>query len=118
MREDAGVSMAALARAAGVPPSFVWRIFQGDERPSFETYARLDGKRQAEFERMFQLRRKGARHLLRMRELAEVAGAEAVVGEQALWWAQRAVRALDGLPEGPYRALLERIARTVAGRRA
>ncbi len=85
---------------------------------ALETYARLDGKRQAEFERMFQLRRKGARHLLRMRELAEVAGAEAVVGEQALWWAQRAVRALDGLPEGPYRALLERIARTVAGRRA
>ncbi len=48
MREDAGVSMAALARAAGVPPSFVWRIFQGDERPSFETYARLAAVRGAD----------------------------------------------------------------------
>ncbi len=41
MREDAGVSLAALARAAGVPNAYVWRIFNGDERPSIETYARL-----------------------------------------------------------------------------
>jgi len=41
MREDAGVSLAALARAAGVPGAYVWRIFNGDVRPSIETYARL-----------------------------------------------------------------------------
>ena len=41
MREDAGVSLAALARAAGVPGAYVWRIFNGNERPSIETYARL-----------------------------------------------------------------------------
>jgi transcriptional regulator with XRE-family HTH domain len=40
-REDAGLSIAALARAAGVPNAYAWRIFNGDERPSIETYARL-----------------------------------------------------------------------------
>ncbi len=41
MRDDAGVSLSALARASGVPSAYVWRIFNGDERPSIETYARL-----------------------------------------------------------------------------
>ena len=85
--------------------------------PSLETYARLDRGRQAEFERLFQLRRKHARHLLRLHELAEEAGAEAIVEEQARWWADRAVRALSALPVGPYRTLLERLARGAAERR-
>jgi transcriptional regulator with XRE-family HTH domain len=38
---DAGVSHTALARAAGVPPSFVGRVFAGAARPSLETYSRL-----------------------------------------------------------------------------
>lgn len=41
MREDAGVSITRLARASGVPVAFLWRILNGDERPSIETYARL-----------------------------------------------------------------------------
>jgi transcriptional regulator with XRE-family HTH domain len=41
LREDAGISVAALARAADVPPGYVWRILNGEERPSIETYARL-----------------------------------------------------------------------------
>ena len=85
--------------------------------PSLETYARLDRGRQAVFERLFQLRRKHARHLLRMHELAEEAGAEAIVAEQARWRADRAVRSLSALPAGPYRTLLERLARSTAERR-
>lgn len=85
--------------------------------PSLETYARLDGRRQTEFERLFQLRRKHARHLLRLHELAEEAGAEAIVAEQARWWADKAVRSLSVLPPGPYRTLLERLARGQAERR-
>jgi transcriptional regulator with XRE-family HTH domain len=38
---DAWISRTALAAAAGVPPSFVGRIFAGQARPSIETYARL-----------------------------------------------------------------------------
>ncbi|MEM0128808.1 MAG: polyprenyl synthetase family protein [Thermoplasmata archaeon] len=85
---------------------------------ALETYARLDGRRQAEFERLFQLRRKRARHLLRMHELAREAGAESSVALEAKAWAERAVRALGALPSGPYRLLLERLARAVADRSA
>lgn len=38
---DAGLSHAALARASGVPGSFLGRILDGTARPSVETYARL-----------------------------------------------------------------------------
>lgn len=41
LRDDAGISVAALARAADVPPGYLWRILNGDEHPSIETYARL-----------------------------------------------------------------------------
>lgn len=41
MAADAGISHAALARAAGLPPSFLARILAGSARPSLETYARL-----------------------------------------------------------------------------
>ena len=40
-REDAGLSKAALARAAGVDDAFLGRIEAGDECPSLETYERL-----------------------------------------------------------------------------
>ncbi len=40
-REDAGLSRAALAGAAGVDAAFLGRIERGDERPSLETYERL-----------------------------------------------------------------------------
>ncbi len=38
---DAGVSQAALARASGVPQSYVSRILAGSVRPTLETYVRL-----------------------------------------------------------------------------
>lgn len=41
MREDAGVSITGLAQASGVPVAYLWRILNGEERPSIETYARL-----------------------------------------------------------------------------
>jgi octaprenyl-diphosphate synthase len=84
---------------------------------TLETYARLDPRRQAEFEELFQLRRKRTKHLLRLRELCEHAGAPPVVAEEAQAWAERAVRALEPLPAGPYRTLLERLARGAADRR-
>ncbi|MGI0055134.1 MAG: polyprenyl synthetase family protein [Thermoplasmata archaeon] len=83
---------------------------------SLVTYERLDSSGQAEFERIFQTRRKRARHLLRLRELAEEAGAHAVVEAEARSWADRASRSLVGLPESPYRALLERLARATVER--
>lgn len=41
LRSDAGVSMAELARAAGVPPPYLSRILAGKAHPTLETYARL-----------------------------------------------------------------------------
>lgn len=41
LRLDAGLSVSALARSAGVEAGFLRRILRGDVRPSIETYARL-----------------------------------------------------------------------------
>lgn len=38
---DAGITLAALARAAGVPYGHMWRIMSGKAAPSIETYAKL-----------------------------------------------------------------------------
>jgi octaprenyl-diphosphate synthase len=84
---------------------------------SLEAYARLDPRRQSEFERLFRLRRKGAKHLMRLKELTEFAGADSAVANEAAVWTERAVRALDVLPRGPYRNLLDRLAHGVAERR-
>lgn len=84
---------------------------------ALESYARLEGRRQGEFEQLFQLRRKRTKHLLRLRELAEIAGAQEAVAGEARAWAERAARALDPLPVGPYRLLLERLAHGAAERR-
>jgi len=83
---------------------------------SLEAYRRLDGRRQAEFEQLFQLRRKRTKHVLRLRELTEASGAPDVAARQAEAWAGQAVAALEPLPAGPYRTLLERLARGVAER--
>jgi transcriptional regulator with XRE-family HTH domain len=40
-RRDAGMSKAALARAAGVDAAYLGRIEDGDERPTLEVYERL-----------------------------------------------------------------------------
>ncbi len=83
-----------------------------------EAYARLDPRHQSEFERLFQLRRKRSKHLLRLRELTELSGAAPVVAREAAAWAERSAGALDGLPDGPYRHLLERLAHGAADRRS
>ena len=84
---------------------------------SLETFDRLDAKRQAEFEALFQLRHKKTKHLLRLRELTDFTDAGTTVAAQATQWADRAVRALEPVPPGPYRHLLELLARGAAGRR-
>jgi len=82
-----------------------------------EAYDRLDARRQSEFERLFQMRRKRTRHLLRLRELTEASGAAPVVAREAAAWAERSAQALGGIPSGPYRHLLERLAFGAADRR-
>ena len=84
---------------------------------SFETYARLDPRRQAEFEELFQHRRKRTKHLLRLRELTDLAGADSIVARESMEWADRAIRALEPVPNGPYRLLLERLAHGAVERR-
>jgi transcriptional regulator with XRE-family HTH domain len=41
LREDAGVTRLQLAKAAGIDDSFLGRIEDGRERPSFDTYSKL-----------------------------------------------------------------------------
>jgi octaprenyl-diphosphate synthase len=84
---------------------------------SLEAYGRLDAKHQAEFEALFQLRHKKTKHLLRLRELTELTDAGSVVAAQASEWADRAIRSLEPIPAGPYRRLLELLARGAANRR-
>jgi len=84
---------------------------------SLEAYGRLDSRRAAEFESLFQLRRKRTKHLLRLKELTDLTDASSVVAAAAEQWADRAVRALDPVPPSPLRHLMERIARGVAERR-
>lgn len=84
---------------------------------AIETYARLPAKQQEEFERLFKLRHKKARHLLRMRELSDMTGVKERVAVESEIWADRAVRALEPFPPGPYRLLLERLAHGITQRR-
>jgi octaprenyl-diphosphate synthase len=84
---------------------------------SLEVYARLDPHHQAEFERLFQLRRKRTKHLLRLRELTLMTDAPTSTAHEASLWAEKAVRCLEPLPPGPYRNLLEQLARGAAERR-
>ncbi len=85
---------------------------------SLEAYQRLDPRRQAEFERLFALRRKRTKHLLRLRELTAAVGAPEAVAREAEMWADRAINALEPIAPGPYRRLLERLARGAAERTA
>ncbi len=104
-------------------PDLLGKPLYGDLREgnptllSIEAYARLAPRYQAEFERLFQLRRKRAKHLLRLRDLTQMTDAPQVVAREASDWADRAVRCLEPLPTGPYRQLLEQLARGAADRR-
>ncbi len=84
---------------------------------TLEAYGRLEGRRQGEFEELFQLRRKRTRHLLRLKELVELSGAPGAVAEEARTWAEQARAALEPLPPGPFRRLLEQLAVAAADRR-
>ena len=84
---------------------------------SLETFLRLDPRRQAEYEKLFQLRRKRTKHVLRLKELTDLTDAATSVAQEAANWTDRAVRALEPIPTGPYRRLLERLAHGAAERR-
>jgi octaprenyl-diphosphate synthase len=84
---------------------------------SLETYAHLKGEDREEFERLFVLRRKAPGDLWRLRTLSDGTPAAQTVAKAAESWGERAVRALDPLPAGPYRTLLEWLARGAAARR-
>ncbi len=84
---------------------------------ALDTHRGLDPRRQAEFEHLFQLRRKRPKHLLRLRELAELAGTAPALEREAEAWAARATASLAPLPAGPFRQLLERLAHGAAERR-
>jgi geranylgeranyl pyrophosphate synthase len=83
---------------------------------ALEAHRTLDGGRKAEFERLFALRRKQPHDLVRLRALADATGAQERVAAEATEWADRAVRALDVVPRGPFHTLLERLARGAAVR--
>jgi octaprenyl-diphosphate synthase len=84
---------------------------------SLEVYRRLDPKRQAEYEALFQRRHKKTKHLLRLRELSDLTDASTAVAAEANQWAERAIRALDPLPASPYHHLLDLLAHGAAVRR-
>ncbi|MCI4336394.1 MAG: hypothetical protein L3K17_04250, partial [Thermoplasmata archaeon] len=84
---------------------------------SLEAYQRLDGPKRAEFERIFAQRRKPPGDLLRLRALIDESGAPRIVAEEASRWADRAGLSLEVLRPGPWRALLDRLAKGVAVRR-
>ena len=104
-------------------PDLLGKPLYGDFREgnptlvTLEAYRRLDPKRQAEFEVLFQLRRKRTKHLLRLRELTDLSGVDLAVAREAASWTDRAVRALAAVPPGPYRDLLERLAHGASERR-
>jgi octaprenyl-diphosphate synthase len=84
---------------------------------SLEAFQRLDAAEREEFDRLFKLRRKQTKDLLRLKELTDATGAAAAVAEEANRWADRAVAALEILPGSPYHVLLDRLARGAAARR-
>jgi len=104
-------------------PNLLGKPLYGDLREgnptllSLEAYARLDPRHQAEFEHLFQLHHKKAKHLLRLRELTQLTEAPQVVAREASEWAERGMRCLEPLPASPYRTLLEQLARGAAERR-
>ncbi len=84
---------------------------------SIEAYRRLSGRPKAEFDRLFARRAKRPRDLLKLRGLTDASGAADAVAAEARRWVASAIHALDPLPGGPYRSLLERLARAASSRR-
>jgi geranylgeranyl pyrophosphate synthase len=84
---------------------------------SIEAYQHLEGRPKLEYERLFARREKRPRELLKLRTLTDQTPAPALVEAEGHHWASTAIRALQPLPEGPYRSLLERLARAATTRR-
>jgi octaprenyl-diphosphate synthase len=84
---------------------------------SIEAYQHLDGRSKLDYERLFSRREKRPRELLKLRTLTDQTPAARLVESEGQRWAATAIRALDPLPEGPYRSLLERLARAATTRR-
>jgi octaprenyl-diphosphate synthase len=84
---------------------------------ALEAHAHLPAEEKTEFERLFALRRKQSGDLLRLKALTERAGAPERVTEEAHRWSERAVNSLAPIPQGPYRSLLEHLARAAVARR-
>jgi geranylgeranyl pyrophosphate synthase len=83
---------------------------------SIEAYQHLEGRPKDEFERLFARRSKRPRDILRLRALTDQTPAAVIVAAEARRIAEEATRALDPVPEGPYRSLLERLARAAITR--
>lgn len=84
---------------------------------TLEAHRRLDGAERTEFERLFALHRKQTGDVLRLRQLIDASGAPAQVAEEAHRWTERALDSIARVPPGPYRSLLELLARGAAERR-
>jgi geranylgeranyl pyrophosphate synthase len=84
---------------------------------SVEAYQRLEGRAKAEYERLFARRKKSPRDLQKLRTLTDQTAAPQIVATEGDHWASAAIRALAPLPQGPYRSLLERLARAATTRR-
>ena len=84
---------------------------------SADAHAELTGRERTEFERLFALRRKGPADLMRLRELTDTTTARLRAEREAIRQVERGLGGLRGLPQGPYRDLLERIAKGVIARR-
>ncbi len=84
---------------------------------SLEAYQHLQGRSKAEYERLFARREKRPRELARLRTLTDMTPAPRLVEAEGRHWAAAAIRALDPIPPGPYRSLLERLANAAATRR-
>ena len=84
---------------------------------TLDAYGRLSGREKGEFERLFNLRRKGPADLLRLKELVDSTEAHARGLAEARHWAEQAVEALSPIPPGPYRSLMERLAQGTTSRR-
>lgn len=84
---------------------------------SLDAHASLDGRERAEFERTFMMRKKRAADLMRLKELTDRTDARERSVDEADRCIQRALASLAEVRPGPYRELLERVARGVATRR-
>ncbi len=84
---------------------------------TLDAYAALEGKERSQFERLFLTRRKRTADLMRLKDLTDRTDAHAKSMHDAEMCVKRALAAIELIEPGPYRSLLERVARGVVTRR-